>query len=129
MFVKEMGFDSFEIDGAVLVEQLAEVRQAMAETGLKVLTVCNGYQGCIGDIGEADRQQAIKEISQIEGQGIVVPAAWGISPKQVAEGKTRTKEEDWEVLSTSLKQLNDVVKETQTFIWQIINAINQVQAV
>ena len=37
-FMKEMGFECFEIDGKVLVENLEEVKKAIKETGLPVCT-------------------------------------------------------------------------------------------
>ena len=37
-YVKSMGFDSFEIDGKLLVENLPAVKAAIAETGLPVST-------------------------------------------------------------------------------------------
>lgn len=37
-YIKEMGFDGFEIDGKLLVNNLAEVKAAIKETGLPVTT-------------------------------------------------------------------------------------------
>ena len=65
VYVKEMGFVSYEIDGRLLVDHLDTVREAMSQTGIKILTACNGYHGWIGDIEAKDRQQAVEEISDI----------------------------------------------------------------
>ena len=35
-YIKEMGFDGFEIDGKLLVNNLEEVKAAIKETGLPV---------------------------------------------------------------------------------------------
>lgn len=37
-----MGFDGFEIDGKLLVNNLEEVKAAIKETGLPVTTACGG---------------------------------------------------------------------------------------
>ncbi len=39
-YIKAMGFDGYEIDGKVLVENLAEVKAAIKATGLPVTTAC-----------------------------------------------------------------------------------------
>lgn len=36
-YIKEMGFDGFEIDGKLLVNNIEEVKSAIKETGLPVL--------------------------------------------------------------------------------------------
>ncbi|HGX4887000.1 TPA: sugar phosphate isomerase/epimerase family protein, partial [Escherichia coli] len=51
-YIKEMGFDGFEIDGKLLVNNLEEVKAAIKETGLPVTTTCGGYDGWIGDFIE-----------------------------------------------------------------------------
>ena len=84
-YVKTMGFDSFEIDGKLLVENLPAVKAAIAETGLPVSTACGGYDGWIGDFIEERRLNGLQQITRIlealaevGGKGIVVPAAWGM---------------------------------------------------
>ena len=84
-FIKEMGFECFEIDGKELVEHLEEVKQAIAETGLPVVTACGGYRGWIGDFIEEKRLNGIEDLKKIlhalkevGGTGVVVPAAWGM---------------------------------------------------
>ena len=54
-FVKSMGFQSFEIDGKLLVENVDKVKEAVEKTGVPVLTACNGYRGWIGDFIEERR--------------------------------------------------------------------------
>ena len=84
-YIKEMGFDGFEIDGKLLVNNLAEVKAAIKETGLPVTTACGGYDGWIGDFIEERRLNGLQQITRIlealaevGGQGIIVPAAWGM---------------------------------------------------
>lgn len=124
-YLKEAGFDGFEIDGKFLVEHLEEVKEAIAEIGFPVLTACGGYSGWIGDFEEERRLHALSEIKQIlnalqkiGGKGIVVPAAWGMFtfrlPPMVSP---RSLEGDREAVSQSLLYLDDVAKETGTTIF------------
>ena len=83
--IKEMGFDGFEIDGKLLVNHLDEVKAAIKETGLPVTTACGGYDGWIGDFIEERRLNGLQQIerilealAEVGGQGIIVPAAWGM---------------------------------------------------
>lgn len=84
-FMKEMGFECFEIDGKVLVENLEEVKKAIKETGLPVCTACGGYRGWIGDFieekrlnGIEDLKEILRALKEVGGTGVVVPAAWGM---------------------------------------------------
>ncbi|MFY4658682.1 TIM barrel protein, partial [Escherichia coli] len=84
-YIKEMGFDGFEIDGKLLVNNIEEVKAAIKETGLPVTTACGGYDGWIGDFIEERRLNGLKQIerilealAEVGGKGIVVPAAWGM---------------------------------------------------
>ncbi|MCK1242643.1 sugar phosphate isomerase/epimerase [Streptococcus uberis] len=123
-FLKNMGFDGFEIDGKVLVEHFEEIKKAQQETGMAISSACNGYNGWIGDIDEQKRQQAIDEISlileklsQLGGSGIVLPAAWGMWSYPHFTSFPRTNEEDFMVISESLRKLNEVASQTNTFIY------------
>lgn len=118
--IKALGFDSYEIDGKLLLESLEQVRRAIQSSGLPVTTACGGYQGHIGDYDESQRQRAIQEIGailaalqEVGGRGLVVPAGWGLH--QYAT--TRTAEEDFAVLSDSLRQLDAVAQTTETYIY------------
>ncbi|EIY7827232.1 sugar phosphate isomerase/epimerase [Escherichia coli] len=64
-YIKEMGFDGFEIDGKLLVNNLEEVKAAIKETGLPVTTACGGYDGWIGDFIEERRLNGLKQIERI----------------------------------------------------------------
>ena len=84
-FAKEMGFECFEIDGKVLMEQKDELKEAIKESGLPISSACGGYRGWIGDFieerrlnGLADLKVILKNIAEVGGTGVVVPAAWGI---------------------------------------------------
>ena len=83
--VKELGFDGYEIDGSLLLNNLDEVKEAIKETGLPVVSACGGYRGWIGDFieekrinGLEDIEKILEALQEIGGKGIVVPAAWGM---------------------------------------------------
>lgn len=59
-YIKEMGFDGFEIDGKLLVNNIEEVKAAIKEIGLSVIIVCGGYDGWIGDFIEERRFNGLK---------------------------------------------------------------------
>ena len=80
--VKELGFDGYEIDGSLLLNNLDEVKEAIKETGLPVVSACGGYRGWIGDFieekrinGLEDIEKILEALQEIGGKGIVVPAA------------------------------------------------------
>lgn len=122
---KSIGFDAFEIDGKLLLERFEEVKQAVTNTGLAVSTACGGYEGWIGDFDEVKRLNGVQEIcsilrslSEIGGQGIVVPAAWGMFSKRLPpHHPPRNDKEDKIVLLESLTEINRVAKETNTFLY------------
>jgi sugar phosphate isomerase/epimerase len=122
---RQMGFDAFEIDGKALVDNFEDVKQASEQTGMPISTACGGYSGWIGDFDEEKRQQGIIEISEIlkhlekiGGQGIVVPAAWGMFSKRLPPMiPPRSETEDREVLLDSLNQLNKVGIKTGTIVY------------
>ena len=64
-YIKQMGFDGFEIDGKLLVNNLAEVKRAIETTGLPVTTACGGYDGWIGDFIEERRLNGLQQIEKI----------------------------------------------------------------
>jgi sugar phosphate isomerase/epimerase len=64
-FLKEAGFEGFEIDGRLLVDHLDEIKEAIAETGIPVTTACGGYTGWIGDFIEERRLNGLGEIKKI----------------------------------------------------------------
>lgn len=84
-YISELGFDAFEIDGAVLVKRFDEIKTAIRSTGVPVSGVCGGYRGWIGDFDEEKRLQCVEDIAnilecaaEVGAKGIVVPAAWGM---------------------------------------------------
>jgi sugar phosphate isomerase/epimerase len=123
--VSAMGFEAFEIDGKLLVDQFNQVKKAAASTGLPVVTACGGYEGWIGDFDEMKRQTAIADIGEIlrrlsdlSGKGIVVPAAWGMFSKRLPPMvPPRSEEEDRKVLLDSLDRLNRVAEQTGTYVY------------
>lgn len=44
-FLKQMGFDGFEVDGKVLLEQFDDIKDACDQTGMVISSACNGYKG------------------------------------------------------------------------------------
>ncbi|RHW42637.1 sugar phosphate isomerase/epimerase [Neobacillus notoginsengisoli] len=133
LYLKEAGIDAFEIDGKLLVERLDEVKEAMAETGIEVPTVCGGYTGWIGDFIEERRLNGLEEIKEIlyalkeiGGKGIVVPAAWGMFtyrlPPMVSP---RSSAGDRKAVSESLQYLDMIAKETGTMV--LLEPLNRYQ--
>jgi sugar phosphate isomerase/epimerase len=124
-FVRDMGFDAYEIDGALLLNKFDEVEKAVNKTKLPISSVCGGYKGWIGDFDEARRVQAISDISKIlqyasklGAKGIVVPAAWGMfSLRLPPMVPPRSAEQDIVVLLDSLSKLDKVAVETGTSIF------------
>ncbi|MBK5143616.1 sugar phosphate isomerase/epimerase [Budviciaceae bacterium BWR-B9] len=124
-FVKKMGFDGFEIDGKLLVNNLEEVKQAIVETGLPVITACGGYDGWIGDFIEERRLNGLTQIEKIlealvevGGKGIIVPAAWGMFTYRLPPmNSPRSKEGDYKAISDSLCYLDNVAARTGTTVY------------
>ncbi|MFC5452093.1 sugar phosphate isomerase/epimerase family protein [Paenibacillus aestuarii] len=125
VFLKEAGFDGFEIDGKFLLDHLVEVKSAINETGLEVATACGGYGGWIGDFieerrlkGLADIENILKALKEIGGKGIVVPAAWGMFTFRLPPMTSpRSLEGDRKVVTESLRFLDKVAGETGTVIY------------
>lgn len=118
--IKALGFGGYEIDGQLLLTSQEKVKRAIQSSGLPVTTACGGYQGHIGDYDEHQRQRAIQEIGailaalkEVGGHGMVIPAGWGLQD----QADTRTKAEDFAVLSDSLKRLDAVAEATGTLIY------------
>ena len=132
-FVKGMGFECFEIDGKVLVEQAEEVKKAIAVTGLPVSTACGGYRGWIGDFieerrtnGVADLKEILRALQEVGGTGVVIPAAWGMFtfrlPPMISP---RSHEGDVQAILASLKELDPVAGECG--VWLYLEPLNRYQ--
>jgi sugar phosphate isomerase/epimerase len=124
-FVKSIGFECIEIDGKVLMEKKEEVKKAIAESGLPVSSACGGYRGWIGDFieekrlnGVEDLKVIIRNLKEVGGTGVVVPAAWGMFtyrlPPMVSP---RSHEGDVKAIIASLKELDTVAKECGVYIY------------
>lgn len=124
-FVKSMGFECFEIDGKVLVDNVETVKKAIEESGLPISSACGGYRGWIGDFieerrlnGVADLKEIIKALKKVGGTGVVVPAAWGMFtyrlPPMVSP---RSHEGDVKAIISSLKELDITAKECGIYIY------------
>ena len=124
-FIKDMGFECFEIDGKVLVDNLETVKEAIARTGLPVSSACGGYRGWIGDFieerrlnGVEDLKAILRALKEVGGTGVVVPAAWGMFtfrlPPMVSP---RSHEGDIKAILDSLTELDKVAQETGVYLY------------
>lgn len=124
-YLKDIGFECFEIDGKILLDHLDDVIKAQKETGMFISSVCGGYEGWIGDFIEERRLKAVHEISlilEVMGKtgipGIVIPAAWGMFtyrlPPMVSP---RSKEGDQKAIKDSLDVLDQVAKKHHVMIY------------
>ncbi len=118
--VRELGFDGFEADGRMLLNDFDQLAGAVKTTGVPVTSICGGYRGWIGDFDADRRAAAIEDISDIlrraealGASGIVVPAAWGMYSLRLPPlTRKRPQEEDEAVLLDSLSRLERVCDET-----------------
>jgi sugar phosphate isomerase/epimerase len=125
VYLQDMGYECYEINGKDLVDQTAAVQQASTVTGMPVLTACGGYRGWIGDFIEERRLFAIEDLKtilralqDIGGTGVVVPAAWGMFTYRLPPMKSpRTREGDRKALLDSLSQLDPVAEEYGQYIY------------
>lgn len=124
-FLREIGFDCFEIDGKVLVEHVDAVKEAVRETGFPVSTACGGYRGWIGDFIEERRQNGVSDLKEIlralkevGGTGVVVPAAWGMFTYRLPPMvPPRSQEGDRQAILASLEELEPVAKEYGLYLY------------
>lgn len=124
-FIRELGYECFEIDGNVLVNHVEEVREAIKESGLPVSTACGGYRGWIGDFIEEKRVNGVEDLKailhslkEVGGTGVVVPAAWGMfSYRLPPMVSPRSHKGDVRAILASLRELDPVAKETGTWIY------------
>ena len=78
-YIKAMGFDGYEIDGRLLVENLDEVKAAIKATGLPVTTAYGGDNSWIGDFIEERPLNGLQQIERILEALAEVGAARGLS--------------------------------------------------
>ena len=141
-YIKAMGFDGYEIDGRLLVENLDEVKAAIKATGLPVTTACGGYDGWIGDFIEERRLNGLQQIerilealAEVGGKGIIVPAAWGMFTFRLPPMTSpRSLDGDRKAVSASLRWLDEVAARTGTTVYleplnryrtSVINTVEQ----
>ncbi len=123
--LKEIGFDAFEVDGSVLVQNVEKIKEAIEKTGVKVTSACGGYSGWIGDFNEEKRKkgiedlrQIIKALKEVGGTGVVVPAAWGMFTFRLPPmTPPRDKKGDREAIHKSLAELDKVAAENDLYIY------------
>lgn len=124
-FVKSMGFECFEIDGKVLVDNVETVKKAVEESGLAVSSACGGYRGWIGDFIEERRQNGVEDLKEIiralkevGGKGVVVPAAWGMFTFRLPPMTSpRSHEGDVQAILASLRELDAVAEEHGIYLY------------
>lgn len=117
--MKAMGFDAFEVDGKVLVENTAALGAAARDAGVAVTSACGGYRGWIGDFieerrlnGVEDLKAIIRALAQVGGRGVVVPAAWGMFTYRLPPMTSpRSVEGDKKAILASLAALDPVAAE------------------
>lgn len=120
--VKSLGFDGFEADGKMLLEDFDALKAATKATGVPVTSVCGGYRGWIGDFVDYRRRVGLEDIrvileraGELGALGIVVPAAWGMfSLRLPPMTPPRPPEEDEAVLLDSLGKLEAVCRASGT---------------
>ncbi|WP_219836959.1 sugar phosphate isomerase/epimerase [Paenibacillus sp. R14(2021)] len=123
--VQAMGFDAYEIDGKLLIDEFEAVKRAIRTLGIEVPTACGGYRGWIGDFNAERREHSItdigeilKHLAEISGKGIVVPAAWGMFSRRLPpHTPPRSDEETRAVLLDSLGRINRVAEQTGTYLY------------
>lgn len=124
-FVKSIGFECFEVDGRVLMDRPDEIRRAIEASGLPVSSACGGYRGWIGDFieerrlnGIEDLKVIIRNLKQVGGTGVVVPAAWGMFTYRLPPmDSPRSREGDRRALLDSLKRLDETAAECGIYIY------------
>ncbi len=117
-FVKKIGFDCFEIDGSLLLNDFDTVKNAVKESDIKVVSACGGYRGWIGDFIEERRLNAVEDLKkiicrleQIGATSVVVPAAWGMFTHRLPPMVSpRTTQGDTAAIINSLKELECCAK-------------------
>ena len=118
-YIKELGYDCYEVDGKELVEKTAEIKDAVEKTKVPVTTACNGYRGWIGDFieerrlnGVTDLKEILRCIAEVGGTGVVIPAAWGMFTFRLPPHvPPRSHEGDVKAIQDSLKELDPVAGE------------------
>jgi sugar phosphate isomerase/epimerase len=123
--IKKIGFDGYEIDGGILLKHFSEIELASKKNQLPIMTICGGYHGWIGDFNDELRKNGLNEIKtmleigkKLGIKGIVLPAAWGMFSKRLPPMiPPRSDQEDINVLTDSLKFLDEVAEKTSTTIY------------
>ena len=125
LFLKEKGFDCFEIDGKLLLEHRKELPEIIRETGMYVCSGCNGYRGWIGDIDEerrqaglADLKEMLAALAEIGAEGMFIHAAYVMCTTRLPGRQSpRSKEEDRRILLDSLSQLDVVARKKGVYLF------------
>jgi len=63
--MEKLGFEGLETWGAEIWNRERELRDALANSRVKLSTICAGYRGCVLDPDPKQRQQAIDDIKRI----------------------------------------------------------------
>ena len=112
-----MGFDGYEIDGRLLVENLDEVKAAIKATGLPVTTACGGYDGWIGDFIEERRLNGLQQIerilealAEVGGKGLSFRLPGMFTFRLPPMTSPRSLDGDRKAVSASLRWLDEVAR-------------------
>ncbi|MCL2162934.1 MAG: sugar phosphate isomerase/epimerase [Oscillospiraceae bacterium] len=123
--IQQLGFEAYEIDGALVLNQYEDVKKAVKKTNIAISTICAGNRGWIGDFCDYQRRLAVEDITiileragELGATGIVVPAAFKMFsiPLAAPTPPPRPPEEDTRVLIDTLSKLEPIAKRTGTKI-------------
>jgi len=120
-FLAQWGYDGIEVSGVDLLARAGELRQATAESPVKVSSACGGYEGWLADPNPRARILAIAQIkemlaagAELGTAGLVAPAAYGIGVRNVLPPfrSAYTLEEERARLVDSLQQVAESAGQT-----------------
>jgi len=63
--LEQWGYDGVEVHGRDFPEIVDELKQAVADSSVKVCTVCSGYGGCALDPDPAERETMVRDSKEI----------------------------------------------------------------
>lgn len=120
--IKNCGFEKYEIDGELLTGNIDTAKQAIKETGILVVTACNGHDGWIGDLTEKRCLDGVRQVagilrasSEAGGKGVVILIARGMLTYRLPPMVLlRSKEGSYKAVSGLLHHLGKVAEETGT---------------
>jgi len=64
-FAAECGLEGVEVGGWGLKERVDELKEAIEATGMPIVSICDGYNGCLVDPDRKEREKAIDDIKML----------------------------------------------------------------